>query len=78
MATAKTPLQREYQQWTDNLPNEKDPRYYHNLLKFSQLIIDDLTRYKQHFIARKLRMTGPKFSIIKQVLEAQDDLLRGE
>ncbi len=78
MAQAQTAIEKEYHNWLDNLPNEKDPYYYHNLLKYAQLIINDLQAYKQHFIARKLRMTGPKFSIIKQVLEAQADILKGE
>ena len=72
---AMTKIEKEYLQWTDSLDTNTDPKYYHNLLKFSKLIIEDLTKYRQHFIARKLHMTGPKFSIIKPVLEAQSELL---
>ena len=66
-----TPKEEEYLEWIDSLNYLRDPHYYENLLKYAVQIVIDLERYKQHFIARRLHMTGPRFSTIKPLLEAQ-------
>lgn len=78
MPKALTPIEREYLHWTDSLGTTRDPFYYENLLKFAVQISNDLIAYKQHFIAKKLHMTGPKFSIVKQLLEAQARIVLNE
>jgi len=63
-------LEAGYKQWINFIQHNNDPIYYQNLLTFSPVIINDLDAYKQHFIAKQLRMSGPKLSTIKPVLEA--------
>jgi len=62
--------QQEYEQWLGSLQISKDPNYYSNLLKFSDIIVADLEKYKQHYVARKLGLDGPKLSHYKPLLEA--------
>ena len=59
-----------YIPWLEFIESNKDDYYYENLVRFSKIITNDLKEYKQHFIARKLRMSGPKLSNIKPLLEA--------
>ncbi len=71
MSTELTQVQKDYKEWIESLNQTEDKFYYCNLLKYATQIVDDLSKYKQHYIARKLHMNGPKFSIIKSLLEAQ-------
>ena len=69
-------LEEEYLGWQLAIREKHDPKYYENLLKFSPIIVSDLDKYKQHFIARKLRISGPKLSTIKPLLEAHVAIIK--
>ena len=63
-------LRTDYHKWVDTLPKTHDEHYYENLLRFSPVILEDMTTHKQKYIAEQLRLPSPTLSTFKPLMEA--------
>lgn len=59
-----------YDEWKTLLKTQHDPEYYTNLVKYAPKIVEQLSEYKQHIVAKQLKLTGPKLSTLTPLLKA--------
>lgn len=58
-----------YEQWVLLIKYTHDPKYYFHLHLFAHIIVSKLDKgYKQHAIAKQLRLNGPQLSNLVPLL----------
>jgi len=67
-------MREEYIKWYESLITERDPRYYHNLLKYSALVMEDLETLKQHVVAKRINLPPATLSTFKPILTAYNEV----
>lgn len=58
-----------YEEWKESLQHTKDPEYWTNFARFREDILHQLVEYKQHIVAKQLRIAGPQLSILAKLLK---------
>lgn len=60
----------QYHQWVQLITSSHDDKYWDNMIQFAYYILQDLKIYKQHVVAERLNISGPRLSNITPLLNA--------